>query len=111
MTFLGKTITTEEMLPIKTKVSEFLSTLKRSKTVKQIKHFIGFFQYFCSFIPNFGEKLLPFYQLLRKENDIILTDEHHKCIATLRKDLQQACQMDLMMPKANARTICNFDRC
>ena len=87
MTFLGNTITSEGVLPNKTKVTEFLSTLKIPKTVKQIRRFIGFFQYFRSFIPKLGEKLLPFYQLLRKENDIVLTEEHHKCIATLRKDL------------------------
>ena len=105
MTFLGNTITSEGVLPNKTKVSEFLSTLKIPKTVKQIRRFIGVFQYFRSFIPKLGEKLLPFYQLLRKENDIILTDEHHKCIETLRKDLEQACQLPLKLPKADAQYV------
>ena len=105
MTFLGNTITSEGVLPNKTKVTEFLSTLKVPKTVKQIRRFIGFFQYFRSFIPKLGEKLLPFYQLLRKENDIVLTEEHHKCIATLRKDLEQACQMALKLPKADAQYV------
>ena len=105
MTFLGNTVTSEGVLPNKTKVSEFLSTLKVPKTVKQIRRFIGFFQYFRSFIPKLGEKLLPFYQLLRKDNDIVLTDEHHKCIQTLRKDLEQACQMALKLPKANGQYV------
>ena len=88
MTYLGNTIPSEGMLPNKTKVTEFLSTLKIPKIVEQIGRFIGFFQYFCSFIPKLGEKLLPFYQLLRKEEDIVLTDEYLNCIATLRKYLE-----------------------
>ena len=43
--------------------------------------------------------------MLRKEKDIVLTDEHHKCIETLRKDLEQACQLALKLPKANAQYV------
>ena len=42
---------------------------------------------------------------IRKENDIVLTEEHHTCIATLRKDLEQACQMALKLPKADAQYV------
>ena len=87
------------------KNNRFLATLKPPKTIKQIRRFIGFFQYFRSFIPKLGEKLLPFYQLLRKESDIVLTEEHHKSITTLRKDLEQACQMSLRLPKPNAQNL------
>ena len=49
--------------------------------------------------------MLPFYQLLRKETDVVLTEEHHKCIATLQTDLEQACQMALKLPKADAQNV------
>ena len=105
MTFLGNTITNEGMQPDKKKVTDFLSTLKVPKTPKQIRRFIGFFQYFRAFIPKLGEKLLPFYKLLRQENETVLTDEHHKQIETLRKDLEQACTLSLRLPKANAQYV------
>ena len=57
MTFLGNTISKEGISPNKKKVTDFLSTLKIPKTPKQIGRFIGFFQYFRTFIPNLGEKL------------------------------------------------------
>ena len=63
MTFLGNTITSEGVRPDKKKVSDFLLTLKIPKTPKQIRRFIGFFQYVRSSIPKLGEKLLPFYKL------------------------------------------------
>ena len=105
MTFLGNTITNEGMQPDKKKVTDFLSTLKVPKTPKQIRRFIGFFQYFRAFIPKLGEKLLPFYKLLRQENETVLTDEHQKQIETLRKDLEQACTLSLRLPKANAQYV------
>ena len=105
MTFLGNTITNEGMQPDKKKVTDFLSTLKVPKTPKQIRRFIGFFQYFRAFKPKLGEKLLHFYKLLRQENEIVLTDEHHKQIETLRKDLEQACTLSLRLPKANAQYV------
>ena len=77
------------------------------KTPKQIRRFIGFFQYFRSFIPKLGENfyLLPFYKLLRHENYTVLTNEHHTKIAELRKDLEQACDLSLRIPKANAQYV------
>ena len=105
MTFLGNTITTAGTQPDKKKVSDFLSTLKVPKTPKQIRRFIGFFQYFRAFIPKLGEKLLPFYKLLRQENETVLTEEHHKQIEALKKDLEQACTLSLRLPKANAQYV------
>ena len=46
-----------------------------------------------------------FYQLLRKESYIVLTEKHHKSITTLRKDLEQACQVSLQLPKLNTHVI------
>ena len=93
------------MQPDKKKVSDFLSTLKVPKTPKQIRRFIGFFQYFRAFIPKLGEKLLPFYKLLRQENETVLTSDHHKRIDELRKNLEQACDLSLRLPTPNAQYV------
>ena len=104
-TFLGNTISSEGMSAIKTKDSEFLSTLKTPKTVKQIRRLIGFLQFFTSFVPNLGKKLPAFYCLLRSENKLKLTEEHFQSTNQLRKDFQQACIMSLRLPKANAKYV------
>ena len=41
-----------------------------------LKHLIGFVQ-FRFFIPNLGQKFLPFCQVIRKENAFTMTDDHH----------------------------------
>ena len=40
-----------------------------------------------NFVPHFGEKLLPFYRLLQKENAFTVTNDHHECLDTLEADL------------------------
>ena len=82
-----------------------MSTLEVPKTPKQIRRFRGFFQYFRAFIPKLGEKLLPFYKLLKQENETMLTEEHHNHIAELRKDLEQACDLSLRLSEANAQYV------
>ena len=105
VTFLGNTISDEDLSPKKTKVSEFLSTLNTPKTLKQIRRLIGFFQYFKSFVPNLCKKLLPFYRLLRSENELKLTDELFESTNQLRKFLEQACNMSLRLSKANEQYV------
>ena len=66
MTFLRITIASEGMSPNKTKVTDFLATLKPPEAIKQIRRFIGFFQYFRSFNPKLAEKLLHLLPIVTK---------------------------------------------
>ena len=60
---------------------------------------IGFIQFFKNFIPNLGEKLIPFYQLLRKDAKIQPTEKHYENLEILKKDLLEATKMTLRLPK------------
>ena len=59
MTFLTNTITSEGMSPNKTKVTDFLATLKPPKTIKQIRRFIGFSSIFLHSFPNLVKNCYP----------------------------------------------------
>ena len=78
VTFLGKIITPAGIQPESERIKKFLSKLTMPKTVKQVKRLIGILQFWRDFIPNLGEKLLPFYKLLRKNVEQFITDEHDK---------------------------------
>ena len=67
MKFLGNVITSKGILPQSEKITKFLSKIKMPETTKQVKRLIGFIQFFKNFIPKLGEKLTPFYQMLRKD--------------------------------------------
>ena len=52
-----------------------------------------------------GKKLLPFYPLLLSEKELKLTEEQFESTNQMRKDLEQACNMSLRLPKANAQYV------
>ena len=82
--YLGSTITPKGISPESAKIERFLGQIRMRNTVKQVKRFIGFVQFFRSFIPNLGQKLLPFYKLLCKENVFTITNDHHESLNTLK---------------------------
>ena len=62
-------------------------------------------QLFRNFIPNLNEKLLPFYQLLRKGAEFENTVEQYKALETLQKDLLDATEMTLRLPKPDLQFV------
>ena len=70
-------------------------------TVKQMKRLICCAQFFRNFIPNLGQKLSPFYKLLRKENVFTITNDHHESFNTLKADLTRATALTLTYVQLN----------
>ena len=89
--FLGHTITEHGIAPNNEKIEQFLKTIRMPKTLKQVRRLIGFMQYFAKFIPNLSVKLQPFFQLLRKETDLMTTQEHQNSLDILKNSLKEAC--------------------
>ena len=99
ITFLGKVITPAGIQPERERIKKFLSKLTMPKTVKQVKRLVGFLQFWRDFIPNLGEKLLPFYKLLRKNVEHQITEEQEKALEILKQDLQKATDLTLRLAK------------
>ena len=97
--FLGSTITSQGMAPIRGKIDEFLKSLKIPSNVKQVRRFIGLCQFYKSYLPGLAEKLLPFYQLLRTTTPFALTTEHEQTFDQLRTELKLICETNLRLPK------------
>ena len=96
--FLGNTIGAEGMSPNREKVEKFISKLKMPQNRKQVKRFIGFLQFFRSFLPNLSEKLVEFNSLLRHDVEFVIKDIHRSRLEQLKKDLIQACDVHLHLP-------------
>ena len=99
MKFLGNNISAEGISPEKSKITKFLDKFKTPKTTKQVKRLIGFTQFFRNYIPNLGEKLMSFYKLLKKDAVIETTEEHVKALEVIKKDLMEATNVTLRLPK------------
>ena len=97
--YLGSTITPKGNSPESAENEKFLGQIRMPNTVKQVKRLIGFVQFFRNFIPNLGQKLLPFYELLRKENAFTISNDHHESLNTLKGDLIRATDLTLRLAK------------
>ena len=97
--YLGSTITPKRISTPSAKIEKFLGQIRMPNTVKQVKGLIGFVQFFRNFIPNLGQKRLPFYKLLRKENVFTITTGHHESLNTLKADLKRARDLTLRLAK------------
>ena len=95
----GSTKTNEGISPQAEKIKKFLKKITMPRTNKQVRRPICFAQFFRIFIPNLGEKLIPFYQLLRKGADFEAKETHYRALETVKKDLIEATEMTLRLPK------------
>ena len=69
------------------------------KTIKEVKRLIGFTQFFRNYIPNLDEKIMSFYKLLKKDAVIETTEELVKALELIKKDLMEATNVTLRLPK------------
>ena len=84
---------------------KFLRKLGIPKTKKQVKRLVGFVQYYRDFIPHLGEKLFPFYKLLKKDKDFILEDEHYEGMETLKNYLLTTTTLMLRMAQTEKQFV------
>ena len=73
--FLGRTITPEGVKPQKEKITNFLEKTKLPKSKKALQRYLGFLDYYRNYIPRLSEKLVPFFQLLKKDEKVLVTQE------------------------------------
>ena len=107
--YLGSTITPEGVSPESAKATKFLEQIRMPNTVKQVKRLNGFVQFFRSFMPNLGDKLLPFHRLLRKDDAFAITNDHHESLETLKSDLTRATNLTLRLAEPGLQYVIPCD--
>ena len=96
--FLGRTISSEGVLPQTHKIQNFLNKLRFHKPKKALHRYLDFVNYYRNFIPRMAEKLNPFYNLLKAEVPINITSELNETFNSINKVLSDACQLALKQP-------------
>ena len=93
--FLGRTISSEGILPHSHKIQNFLNKLRFPKSKNALQRYLGFVNYYKIFITRMAEKLNPFYKLLKAEVPINITSELKETFNSVNKALSDACQLAL----------------
>ena len=83
--FLGRTISSEGVLPQSHKIQNISSKLRFPKFKKALQRPLGFVNYYRNFFPKMAEKVNPFYKLLKAEVPINITSELNETFDSVNK--------------------------
>ena len=73
--FLGRTITQAAVKPRKENVQNSPQKTKHPKLKKLLQRYLGFLNYHRNYIPRLSEKIPPFFQLLKHDDRVLVTQE------------------------------------
>ena len=96
--FLGRTITPEGVKPQKERITNFLEKTKFPKSKKALQRYLGFLNYYRNYIPRLSEKLIPFFQLLKNDEKVLVTQELVEHFNEINRDLDRCSQLALKQP-------------
>ena len=103
--FLGRTITPEGVKPQKERITNFLEKTKFPKSKKALQRYLGFLNYYRNYIPRLSEKLVPFFQLLKKDEKVLVTTELVEQFNEINRDLDKCSQLALKQPLPNKQLV------
>ena len=107
--FLGRTITPEGVKPQKERITIFLEKTKFPKSNKALQRYLGFLNYYRNYIPRLSEKLAPFFQLLKKDEKVLVTTELIQQFNEINRDLDKCSQLALKQPLPNKQLVLMTD--
>ena len=107
--FLGRTITPEGVKPQKEAITNFLEKTKVPKSKKALQSYLGFLNYYRNYIPRLSEKLVPFFQLLKKDEKVLVTSELIEQFNEINRDLDRCSQLALRQPLPNRQLVLMTD--
>ena len=79
-------------------IQKFLANVRFPKSKKQVQRYKGFVNYYRNYIPRLSEKLLGFYELLKADKQIKVTEELLDNYKAINAALAEACGLALKQP-------------
>ena len=96
--FLGTTITPAGVKPQRPRVKNFLENTKFPKSKKAVQRYSGFLNSYRNYIPRLSETLTPFFELLTKNEKVLVTPDLLEKFTEIIKALDRCCELALKQP-------------
>ena len=93
----------------KESITNFLEKTKFPKSKKALQRYLGFLNYYRNYIPRLSEKLVPFFQLLKKDEKALVTSELIEQFNEINRDLDRCSQLALRQPLPNRQLVLMTD--
>ena len=78
---LGKSICSTGIAPIEKRITDFLKKLKPPNSVKALQRYLGFVNFYRSYIPRLADKTAVLHELIKKDT-IFKLEQRHKDVIT-----------------------------
>ena len=106
---LGRTITPEGVKPQRERITNFLAKTKFPKAKIALQRYLGFLNYYRNYMPRLSEKRAPFFQLLKKDEKVLVTTELIKQFNEINSDQDICSQLALKQPLPNKQLVLMTD--
>ena len=96
--YLGKTISSTGIAPIEQRVTDYLNKLKPPNSVKSLQRYLGFVNFYRSYIPRLADKTCCLQELIKKDVPFKLSQQHKDAIFEINESLLKATKVSLKLP-------------
>ena len=96
--FLGRTITPAGVKPQRPRVRSVLENTNFPKCREALQRYIGSLNYYRKYSSRFSEKLTPFFKLLPKVENVLVTPDLLENFTEINNALDRCCELALNQP-------------
>ena len=95
--YIGKSISSTGIAPIEKRITDYLKKLKPPTSVKALQRYLGFVNFYRSYIPRLPDKTAVLHELIKKDTTFKLEQRHKDVIFDINESLLKATKLSLKL--------------
>ena len=107
--YLGKSISSTGIAPIEKRITDYLKNLKPPTSVKALQRYLGFVNFYRSYIPRLADKTAVLHELIKKDTTFKLEQRHKDVIFDINESLLKATKLSLKLPLPDKQLVIMCD--
>ena len=107
--YLGKSISSTGIAPIEKRITDYLKKLKPPNSVKALQRYLGFVNFYRSYIPRLADKTAVLHELIKKDTIFKLEQRHKDVIFDINESLLKATKLSLKLPLPDKQLVIMCD--